>query len=330
MPRESASMTVFGDAALADAQAPEEARRQGTVIVVGNFDGVHRGHQAVLAAAVAEARQGGHVPAVLTFSPHPTEVLGKGSPALLTTMDRRRELMAEVGVACVFVRRFDLAFAAWSPERFAKALLAETLAARVVVVGENFRFGAKRAGDLATLQALGATYGFSAHAPRMVGDEQGNYSSTRVREAVARGALREATEILGRPHELHGVVVHGDKRGRQLGFPTANLDEVEEMLPPHGVYAVRVFTAEADKVEPLGPAVMNIGVRPTVAGQLRPTREVHVLTDDPNRFGDGLYGKRLRVCLVERLREERRFDGLEALKAQIAADAQAARALLER
>jgi riboflavin kinase/FMN adenylyltransferase len=302
---------------------------------------VHRGHQAVLGEAVAQARARGLACCVLTFDPHPGAVVGVGAPPLLATMERRAELMAALGIDRVYVRRFDVAFAAYPPERFARELVAATLRARLVVVGENFRFGARRSGDLGLLRALGQELGFEVRVHAVARDERGPFSSTRAREAVATGALPEATHVLGRPHALSGVVAGGDRRGRTIGFPTANLEQVPELLPPDGVYAVTVTRIDAAAPHagtslalgqradshagtslPLGGGVMNIGVRPTVGGGRR-TVEVHVLGFD----GD-LYGARLRVDLVARLRGEQRFKSLDELKAQIARDVVAARAHL--
>jgi riboflavin kinase/FMN adenylyltransferase len=223
----------------------------------------------------------------------------------------------------VWLRTFDAPFAAWSPERFARDLVVGALGARVVVVGQNFRFGARRAGDLTLLRDLGAQLGFEVRVHAIAADARGPYSSTRAREAIAAGDLAEATQVLGRPHALSGTVVRGDQRGRTIGFPTANLGDVAEMLPPDGVYAVRVEQIdEGGNSRPLGGGVTNIGMRPTVAGTHR-TVETFLLG-----FSGDLYGARLRLGLVGRVREEMRFAGLDALKAQIARDcAEAARLL---
>lgn len=298
------------DATSARRRVPELS--QGTVVVTGNFDGVHRGHQALFVRALHEARDKDLIPVALTFDPHPRIVLGKGEPAMLTSTERRIELIRELGVAHVFVRRFDLAFAAWPAERFVEELLVGDLSARVVVAGDNFHFGARRAGDDALLQRMGPLLGFAAFTLEAT-DEKGPLSSSRVRDAIALGDLAEAAHVLGRPHSIAGTVVHGDHRGRTIGFPTANLDEVFEMVPPNGVYAVMV--------DGIGPGVMNIGVRPTVHTEARRTLEVHVFD-----FTGDLYGKTLRVQLIDKLRDERKFDGLPALQAQIAADVTRARA----
>jgi riboflavin kinase / FMN adenylyltransferase len=297
--------------------------------VVGNFDGVHRGHQAVLGEAVASARAQGLVPTVLTFDPHPGAVVGSGAPPALTTLERRADLVGELGVERMVVRTFDAAFAAWEPERFARELVAEALRAKVVVVGQNFRFGAGRAGDLALLRAVGARVGFEVRVHAIARDALGPFSSSRARDAVAAGDLDEVGRVLGRPHSLSGTVVRGDERGRTLGFPTANLGDVPEMLPANGVYAVRVeqFDTASGQYAPLAGGVTNVGVRPTLrgtAGEPRRTIETFVLG-----FSGDLYGERLRLQLVARLRPEQKFASLEELKDQIARDVAQARAKLE-
>jgi riboflavin kinase / FMN adenylyltransferase len=323
-----------------DPHAPAGPARAAKVIAIGNFDGVHRGHQAVLASVAGDARGRGLEPAVLTFSPHPRAVLGRPVPPLLTSLPRKAELIRRVDPAIVLiVQRFDLAFAGQSPESFARALT-ESFHPRVVVVGHNFRFGKDRAGDFDELTRLGVGLGFETRSTELVGDEGGAWSSSLVRAALARGDLDEAARMLGRPHMISGSVVQGDRRGRTIGFPTCNLAGVDEALPPFGVYAVLVDREKeraaaslpppagaGQHVEPfpaaaaLATGVANIGVRPTVKeGETRPSVEVHLFDTDAD-----LYGARLRVHLVARLRAEQRFDGLDALKAQIARDAAAAR-----
>jgi riboflavin kinase/FMN adenylyltransferase len=290
-------------------------------LVVGNFDGVHRGHQAVLAEAVQNARSGGLAACVLTFDPHPASVVGVGAAPLLTTLERRAELVGEIGVQRMYVRRFDREFASWSPERFARDLVAGALAARIVVVGENFRFGAKRSGSLPLLRSLGAELGFDARVHSVAADSRGPFSSTRAREAISAGDVAEAQNVLGRPHALSGVVVHGDERGRTIDFPTANIEGVPELQPRDGVYAVTVdaFDEPLGQFRQLGQGVTNVGVRPTVGGRERRV-ETYVLG-----FSGDLYGRRLRVHLVARLRDEMKFGSVPELKAQIARDVTDAR-----
>jgi riboflavin kinase/FMN adenylyltransferase len=296
----------------------------GRIVVIGNFDGVHLGHQRVLRAAADEAAARGLGAAMLTFSPHPARVIGREPPATLTRLARKLELARRVAPSIEpIVQRFDAAFAAQSPRAFADAVLARDLGAAVVVVGKNFRFGKDRAGDFDELARLGAELGFETTSHDLLADERGRLSSTRARRAIAAGDLDDAARVLGRPHMIEGLVARGDQRGRTIGFPTANLADVEEALPANGVYAVLVDRVDGARVTALAKGVANVGVRPTVGQQPRPSVEVNLFDFD----GD-LYGAELRVHVALRLRDEQRFAGLEALKAQIALDAAAARAAL--
>lgn len=289
--------------------------RSSTLVMVGNFDGVHKGHQWVLAHGLGVARLKQQAPIVLTFHPHPSEVLGRGTQPVLTPLERKIDLLTRLSPDLrVVVEPFTLELAAASPQEFAAELLQEKLGAGTVIVGENFRFGQGRTGDAQTLRALGRELGFEAHAEALSADERGVISSTRIRDLINRGAVAEAEALLGRPHALSGEVVHGDQRARALGVPSANLDNVSELLPARGVYAVLVDVQEANGFRRLGPGIANVGVRPTHgAGEVR--AEVHVLG-----FSGDLYGKRLRAHLVERLREERRFNGIDELVAQLERD----------
>lgn len=307
----------------------EEATRGDSIgdpcaLVIGNFDGVHLGHQAVLREAVAEARNGRLSPCALTFEPHPSSVVGSGAPPMLTTLERRAELMGALGIERVYVRKFDETFAAWTAERFAEELVAGGLQARSVVVGRNFRFGARRRGDLALLDALGAKLGFKVRVHDIARDDLGQFSSSRARDAIAAGNLDEIARVLGRPHSLSGTVVRGEERGRTLNFPTANLGGVPEILPPDGVYAVKVdILGNGDGCyRPLGQGVTNIGMRPTFAAKER-TVETFLLD-----FSGDLYKERIRLHLLHRLREEKTFPSLNELKDQIARDVADARARL--
>jgi riboflavin kinase/FMN adenylyltransferase len=250
----------------------------------------------------------------VTFDPHPGVVLGRGSPPLLTTLDRRAELVRALGVDDLSVCPFDADLATWSPRRFVEELLVGELGVRLVVVGEDFRFGAQRAGDFALLKSLGGELGFEAVPAPLAGDANGPFSSSRARDAIRAGDMAEATRVLGRPHAFTGTVVRGAQRGRTIGFPTANLEEIPEMVPPRGVYAVDVTTGSPTR------GVMNIGVRPTVSGESE-TREVHLLD-----WSGDLYGRRITVDVLERIRDEKKFGSLDELKAQIEKDASAARA----
>jgi riboflavin kinase/FMN adenylyltransferase len=295
------------------------------VVVIGNFDGVHRGHHDLLAQAVETAGVHGAEVVVLTFFPHPAVVLGRPHPPVLTPLPRKNELLTALG-ARVHVEPFDRAFASLSPQEFCKSLLQERLQASQVYVGYNFRFGRGRQGDLTTLSALGDELGFSVAVHARVGDASGPWSSTRAREAIARGDMAEATLVLERPHALTGTVEHGRALGRTIGFATANLGNVEEMLPSLGVYAVLVDALdEAGKAQPLGGGVMNVGTRPTVSGG-EPTviPEVHLLQGAPD-----LYGQTLRVHLTHHIRAEQKFSGIDQLRAQIEKDRNTAAALLQ-
>ncbi len=288
-------------------------------VTIGNFDGVHRGHQALVSAAVARARESGGVSVVLTFDPHPARVLGPGrAPAALTSLTQKEELLALLGVDRLAVLPFDAGVAQLPPDAFAREVLQGTIGARHVVVGESFRFGHGREGDARALAALGEGLGFSVRALPAVLEQGGLVSSSRVREELVRGDVRAARGLLGRAYFVDASVVRGDGRGRTIGVPTANLLAENEILPARGVYAGRLRV-------PGGawhPSVMNLGHRPTFGGE-HSTVEAHLID-----FEGDLYGARVRLEFHERLRGEQRFEGKEALVAQIREDVARARALL--
>lgn len=289
--------------------------------MIGNFDGVHRGHQAVIAQAVASAAEGGLEPLVLTFDPHPASVIGGASVPALTPLPRKLDLICRQSAGLrVVVEPFTRELAAMSPREFAEQLLVNELSAKRVLVGENFRFGRARAGDVAHLGELGSSLGFQALSAVLECDDEGPISSTRVRAALARGELSRVTAMLGRPHAVSGTVAVGQGRGRTIGVPTANLSGVGEALPPHGVYAVLVDLGGPRGFEALATGVANFGVRPTLGAG--PSFEIHLFD-----FDRDIYGAELRVHLVERLRDERKFPDLDALRAQISADMAQARSL---
>lgn len=265
------------------------------------------------------ASEHGLVPSVLTFDPHPAAVVGTGAPPLLTTAETRGALLHSHGVVELFVRTFDVPFSQMRAENFVHELVVGTLGASAVAVGSTFRFGHARSGDLSLLRTLASTARFAVLEVPPIQDEVGPYSSSRIREHIQRGQLEDACALLGRPHLLSGTVVHGDKRGRTLGFPTANLEGVLELTPPNGVYAVRVHHGGVKD-----EGVMNIGTRPSFGGMAR-TIEVHLFD-----FEQDLYGQKLEILLVARLREERRFASLDELRGQIAKDAENARTCLAR
>src|SRR5262245_28291815 len=289
------------------------------VLTLGNFDGMHLGHQAIVRRALDEARGVGGQVVVLTFHPHPIAVVAPDkAPPLLQSLRDRLARLRDLGVDVTVVQRFTPAFAALEPDAFIGQYLSAHLELLHVVVGYNVTFGRGRVGTVDTLQALGARYGFAVDAvgPVTVGEAQ--VSSTALRQLIAAGDVRRAGELLGRPYTIRGRVVRGEQRGRTLGFPTANLHQrTGLLLPADGVYAVRALL-DGRTV----PAVLNVGVRPTF-GELRRTVEAFLLDFD----GD-LYGRWITLELVERLRGERRFAGVDALRQAIAADVARTREVL--
>jgi len=300
---------------------PPAAR--GAVVAIGNFDGVHPGHRALIEVAAGEAKRLGAPLSVLTFEPHPRSVFRPQDPPFrLTPLRSKSHALEALGVEHLYVLHFDRAFAAKTAEAFVREILVEGLAARHVVVGWDFCFGHKRAGNAALLRNLGDELGFGVSAVEPVTADNGEvYSSSTVRRYLAEGQPAAAARLLGRPWEIEGRVEQGDQRGRTLGFPTANLALGDYVVPALGVYAVRVMIDEAGE-SAWYPAVANLGRRPTVGGT-RIQLEVHLFD-----FDQDLYGRHLRVRLIEFLRPEKKFDGLEGLRAQIAEDSLRARDLL--
>jgi riboflavin kinase/FMN adenylyltransferase len=296
---------------------------RGAVVAIGNFDGVHLGHQAVIAAAGERARSLGARHAVLTFEPHPRSVFQPGAPPFrLTPFRSKARFIEALGVDVLFALHFDLAFAQKGADAFVEEVLVQGLGAAHVVVGYDFVFGHKRRGTPDRLRELGARHGFGVTVMGPVESAAGAvYSSTRIREHLAAGRPREAAALLGRFWEIEGRVEHGDHLGRTLGFPTANVPLGESLRPATGIYAMRAGIDEGGRTR-WHDAAGSLGWRPAVGGKdLR--LEAHLLDFD----GD-LYGRHLRLAFVEYLRSEADFAGLEALKAQIARDCDAARAAL--
>lgn len=297
-----------------------------TALTIGNFDGVHRGHRALLDQLVARARSLGLPPAVLTFEPHPREFFDpKNAPTRLATLREKLELLADCGVEIAMVTRFDANFASLSADAFVEQVIVKALRARHVMIGDDFRYGAKRAGGFHLLQQKGAELGFQVEAMHSVLLDGERVSSSAVRAALAAGDMTEAAKLLGRPYAFDGRVVHGDKRGRQLGFPTANIRVKHNPLPMMGVFAVEVrcqrnIVGSCPVPGDYLHGVANLGVRPTVEGT-RPLLEIHLFD-----FAGDLYGAHLNVRFVKKIRDEMKFPGLDALRAQIALDATAARA----
>jgi riboflavin kinase / FMN adenylyltransferase len=284
-------------------------------LAVGVFDGVHAGHQAVIAKAVQAAANEGGLAGLLTFDPHPIRVIapGKAPTSLLETLDHKARVVSALGIRLFIPLHFDAAMAAMEAEEFIDRLAAAPL--RTVAVGEDWRFGHKRAGDVTLLQREAQQRGFRLEAVPPVMFEGDRISSTRIRQAIHDGNLDEAARMLGRPYAVSGPVVRGDQLGRKLGFPTANIATGNLQLPPGGVWAVRVEAPEGQQWK----GVANLGTRPTVGGE-KPLLEVHLFG-----FSGDLYGRNLDVFFLEHLREERKFASLEALKEQISKDVAAAR-----
>lgn len=287
-------------------------------LALGVFDGVHLGHQAVIAKAVEAARRYGGLAGLLTFDPHPIQVIApsKAPAALLETLDHKACLVAGLGVGIFIPLHFDLAMAAMEASDFIGRLTAATV--KTIAVGEDWRFGHNRSGDVNFLRNEAESRGFRLEAVPPVMFDGDRISSTRIRQAIHDGNLADAARMLGRPYAVTGKVVRGNQLGRTIGFPTANLAIGRVQLPPDGVWAVRV----CDSTGHLRPGVANLGIRPTVGGDQR-WLEVHLFD-----FAEEIYDQILDVRFEKFLRPEMKFDGVEALRRQIENDAQHARAFL--
>jgi riboflavin kinase / FMN adenylyltransferase len=291
-----------------------------SVVTIGVFDGVHRGHQEIIGHAVKRARELGVQSVVVTFDPHPSEVVRPGShPPVLTEPARKAELIEQLGVDVLCVLPFTLEFSRLSAEAFVHDVLVAHLHAALIVVGENFRFGHRAAGDVDLLRRLGRTFGFAVEGAPLVADDSTVFSSTYIRSCVDAGDVTAAARALGRPHRVEGVVVRGDGRGRAIGFPTANLLTGQyAAVPADGVYAAWLVRGRGERL----PAAVSIGTNPTFSGRERRV-EAYVLDFD----GD-LYGERLALDFVTRLREMRTYTGVEPLVAQIHEDVAQTREVL--
>ena len=288
-----------------------------TVLTIGNFDGVHLGHRSLLARQRAAAAQENLLPAVITFEPHPREFFSPASaPARLATLREKLELLAEEGVALTCVCHFNAGFAALSAEDFIERVLVGSLRVRRLIIGDDFRFGAGRRGNFALLSEAGKQHGFSVEAMDCVMLDGERASSSAVRAALAAGDMWHAGKLLGRPYSIDGRVVRGDKTGRQLGFATANIRIKHAKPPILGVFAVEVRGLDGT----VRQGVANLGVRPSANRLPRPILEVHLFD-----FSADIYGAHLNVCFLHKLRDEAKFADFAALKAQIAADVDAAR-----
>ncbi len=291
-----------------------------TALTIGNFDGVHRGHQAMLARLKERAQALGLRACVLTFEPHPLELFApQTAPTRLTSLREKLELLAAHGIEYVHVSHFTRAYASRSPQEFIEQVLLAGLGMRWLLIGDDFRFGARRAGDFSLLQEAARTHGFGLEAMHTVAHAGVRVSSSAVRAALAAGRLAAAEELLGRPYSISGRVVHGDKLGRQIGYPTANVQLRHNRPPLSGIFAVRTFDGSGHTR--FGAA--SLGLRPTVADSGQARLEVHLFD-----FSGNLYGRHLRVDFLHKIRDEEKFASVDALKARIAQDCDIAREFL--
>ena len=291
------------------------------VLALGNFDGLHRGHLKIIERVRRGAAERGGTPMAMTFDPHPPRVVRPDkAPPLLMTKAQKLEALHQAGVSAVAVVRFTREMSMWDPETFVRTVLVEWLRVSEVWVGANFLFGHERSGNFSLLRTLGLRYGFRADKIDPVRYKDFVVSSTRIRRLVGEGRMDEAGALLGHPYYLDGVVVEGKKRGRELGFPTANLQTDNELIPPHGIYAT---TMTIDGV--VHAAVSSIGMNPTFGDLREAAVETYILDFD----GD-LYGRSVRLGFVQRLRDERQFPDVDALRAQIEADVRRAGRLFSR
>jgi riboflavin kinase / FMN adenylyltransferase len=289
-------------------------------LTIGNFDGVHRGHQAMLARLKERAGALGLQACVLTFEPHPLELFSpQTAPTRLTSLREKLELLAAHGVERVQVCRFNRAYASRSPQDFIEQHLLAGLGMRWLLIGDDFRFGARRAGDFALLQEASRKHGFGLEAMPTVALGGVRVSSSAVRAALAAGRLAEAEALLGRPYSISGRVVHGDKLGRRIGYPTANVQLRHNRPPLSGIFAVRTFDAQGRRYD----GAASLGLRPTVDDSGLAKLEVHLFD-----FAGNLYGQHLRIDFLHKIRDEEKFADLDALKARIARDCEVAKELL--
>ena len=304
-----------------DTNAAPQDGSSGRSIAIGIFDGVHRGHQELVNGAMQCAKEDGLNSAILTFEPHPAKVLAPDyAPKMLEPISRRLERFEKLGVDEVFIEPFTLDFAKISPQDFIRDTLVNQLSVRHVTVGEGFVFGSKQAGDVALLTTMGQELGFATHPVSHVRQTGMVTSSSKVREFIRSGQIKGATLLLGRHPELFGSVVPGAGRGTGLGFGTANVECENELLPATGVYAIKIRTKSGNF-----EGVLNVGYTPTFGNETEIKVEAHLF----NYSGDDLYGETIYLELVDYIRSERKFEGPEALKAQIGKDIDAAKAALE-
>ena len=289
-----------------------------SVLTIGNFDGVHQGHRALLRRLIAKAREVALPATVLSFEPHPREFFApQQAPARLSNLREKLMLLNECGVDLVHVCRFNQAFASLSAQAFIEQILVRGLSVRHLLIGDDFRFGKARTGDFALLQKAGEEHRFGVEAMDTISINEQRVSSSSVRQALASGDMTQASQLLGRPYAIAGRVMHGNKLGHTLGFPTANLALKHASLPVTGVFAVSVSGLGERDVQ----GAASLGVRPTIGAGLKPVLEVHLLD-----FDREIYGERVSVNFLHKLRDEEKYASLELLKDQIARDVLAVRA----
>ncbi len=300
---------------------PRPERWHQPVLALGNFDGMHRGHLKIIERVRRGAQERGSTAIAMTFDPHPSKIVRPDkAPPLLMTEPQKLEALARGGMHGVAIVRFTPELAKWDPETFVRSVLVEWLHVAEVWVGANFLFGHDRSGNFSLLRSLGARYGFRAEKIDPVRYKEFVVSSTRVRRLITEGRVDEAGALLGHYYALDGTVVQGRKRGRELGFPTANLCPENELVPPAGVYAT---IADIDGLA--YPSITNIGTRPTFESGKEPIIETHVIDLEKE-----MYGTKIRVGFVQRLRDEKKFESVDALKVQIEADRDRAKNLFDR
>jgi len=300
---------------------PGIAERHPCALSIGNFDGVHRGHRALLQRVVDAARESGATAAAMTFEPHPREFFApEQAPARIANLRDKIEGLRQVGIERVFVQHFNRDFASLSPEQFIQRILVDGCQARALLVGDDFRFGARRAGDVALLRSFGARCGFRVEQVAQVQWNGERVSSSRIRGALGAGNLLLASELLGHAYSISGRVLHGSKLGRQLGFPTLNLRVAHRRPALNGIYAVLVHGIRSSSL----PGVASVGLRPTIDDSGRWLLEVHLFD-----FSEDVYGQLIRVQFVQKLRDEERFDTVQELAAAIRRDADRARAIFD-
>ena len=300
---------------------PRPPRWHQPVLALGNFDGMHRGHLKIIERVRRGAEERGATAVAMTFDPHPSKIVRPDkTPPLLMTHQQKLDALARAGMHGVAIVRFTPELAQWQPETFVRTVLVEWLRVTEVWVGANFLFGHDRSGNFSTLRSLGARYGFRAEKIDPVRYKDFVVSSTRVRRLITEGRVDEAGALLGHYYTIGGAVVQGRQRGKGLGFPTANICAENELIPPAGVYATTVGLDGTAY-----PAMTNIGTRPTFEDAAEIVIESHLLD-----FDKDLYGAKLKLGFVQRLRDEKKFDGAESLKAQIEVDRTRARDLFDR